>query len=1031
MHRGLLAVLLCGLVLAAPAFAQEQRGSIEGTITDQSGAVLPGVTVEARSPSLVGVATSITGASGSYRFPALPPGTYEVSATLTGFAPARVADVVITLGKNLRVDLTLKVATQVEQLTVTAESPVIDIKSSASAASLRHEDFDLIPKGRDFTSIARLAPGARYEEKAGGISVDGASGAENKYILDGIDTTNLQVGTRAKPVLFDMVEEVQIKSSGYAAEYGGALGGVINVVTRSGANNLFGEAGVYYNADNLNGDPRQFLRLGLVDSTKAEYIPTSADCDTTTVTCFKKEDLTHVEPGFILGGPLRRDRVWFFASYIPELQTTKRTITFRSNGETKTLKEDYRAQNFSGKVNAQLSNALRGFFAANLRPDRSQGRLPASDGTDNPAVPYSELGRRRPNAAYSGNLDWVAKNDLYFNVRGGYFYYDLRDVGIPKAVRHVFSESNEVPSSNGILTAAEVATISQDLRRSRSFADLLTNSSVANDNQNRLSFSADGTYYAELGGRHTFKGGVQFIRIGNQVNSGEQGDLVTLGWGTFWTGLIGSNFGKDFTGTYGYYSYRQFKTTGDIHSNNIALFAQDAWQIKTRLTANYGIRFEKEEVPSFNETGIAINWGYGDKVAPRVGFAYDVTSDGRSKVYGSYGLFYDNMKLEMPRGSFGGEKWRERYYTLDTPNWPTIGNGTYPGTFIEEVDWRATAIELGLLDPHIDPMQSHEFTLGFEQQVGARSSAGVRYVRKRIDKVIEDTGYLGATGEEYFIGNPGFGIVTAPLTYDFTNPCPPPACPALPRPQRDYDSVEFRYNRRFAERWSLDASYMWSRLWGNYPGLANSNELRIAANAQLTGAGQDPRQPSGGRTSPNVTRLFDLPYQGFTEKGTPALGRLPVDRPHQIRISGTYITPFNLTAGVFFFGASGNPITRQTNIVGSVPVFYKGYGSDGRTPFFTQTDLYVGYEVKLTSKQKVQFGANITNLFDQDVVTVVFNTRYRDRLALAEPHNITFFRGFDTETLASAAARRPDARFLLPQFYQPPREIRLNVKYIF
>ncbi|MBI3262072.1 MAG: TonB-dependent receptor, partial [Acidobacteria bacterium] len=957
MHTKTLGALLGFMLLASSSWAQEQRGSIEGTVTDQSGAVLPGVTVEARSPSLVGVATSITDGTGSYRFPALPPGTYEVTASLSGFGPARIADVVITLGKTLRVDLTMKVAAQVEQVTVTGESPVIDIKSSASAASLRHEDFDLIPKGRDFTSIVRLAPGAKYEEKAGGISVDGASGAENKYILDGVDTTNLQVGTRAKPVLFDVVEEVQVKSSGYAAEYGGALGGVINVITRSGANALFGETGVYYTSDTLNGDPRPFLRLGLVDSTKSEYIPTSSGCDTTKANCFKKEGLRHVEPGFVVGGPVQRDRVWFFASYIPELQTTKRTVTFRSTGETGTFNEDYRAQNFTGKVNAQFSNALRGFFAANLRPDRSQGRLPDLDGTGNPAVKYSELGRRRPNASYSGNLDWVATNNLYFNIRGGFFAYDLRDVGIPSAVRHTFSESNQVPSSNGVLTAAEVATIPPELRFSRGYADLLTNSSYAKDNQNRLGAGFDGTYFANMAGRHVLKAGVQFIRLGNSVDQGEQGDLVTLGWGTFWTGLIGSNFGRDFAGTYGYYSYRQFKTTGDIHSNNIALFAQDSWEIKSRLTVNYGIRVEKEEVPSFNNTGIAINWGYGDKIAPRVGFAYDVTQDGRSKLYGSFGLFYDNMKLEMPRGSFGGEKWKEKYYTLDTPNWDRIGSGSYPGTFIEEVDWRATAIDLGLLDKNIKPMQSHEFTLGYDHQLGARSSMGVRYVRKQIDKVIEDTGYLGATGEEYFIGNPGFGIVNAPLTYDFTNPCPPPTCPALPRPQRDYDSVEFKYNRRLAERWSVDGSYTWSRLYGNYPGLANSNELRIAANAQLTGAGQDPRQPSGGRTSPNVTRLFDLPYQMFTEKGTPALGPLAVDRPHQIRLGATYIAPFNLSLGAFFYGASGTPITRQTNIVGSVPVFYKGYGSDGRTPFFNQTDLYLGYEVKLGPKQKVQFGA--------------------------------------------------------------------------
>ena len=132
--------------------------------------------------------------------------------------------------------------------------------------------------------------------------------------------------------------------------------------------------------------------------------------------------------------------------------------------------------------------------------------------------------------------------------------------------------------------------------------------------------------------------------------------------------------------------------------------------------------------------------------APRAGFAYDFKGDGRSRLYGSFGIFYDAMKLEMPRGSFGGERWIERYYTLDTPNWQAIGDGNYPGTFIESVDWRSTAIERGLLDPDIEPMRSHEFTLGFDKQVGNQASVGVRYVHKRLDRTIEDVGVLGATG---------------------------------------------------------------------------------------------------------------------------------------------------------------------------------------------------------------------------------------------------------------------------------------------
>jgi carboxypeptidase family protein/TonB-dependent receptor-like protein len=263
MRSRLVGALLATLALAVSASAQEQRGSIGGIVRDQSGAPVPGAVVEARGPALIGVASSVSDAGGTYRFPALPPGRYEVTANLAGFAPAKMGGISLALGNNLRVDLTMSVATQAEVVTVIGEAPLIDTRSSASFKNLTREYFNNVPKGRDFTSIVNLAPGANFEEKAGGIAVDGASGAENTYILDGIDTTNLQTGVRAKRVVFDVIEEVQVKSSGYNAEYGGAIGGVINVITRSGANNFFGEAGVYYGSDALMANPRPFLRRGL------------------------------------------------------------------------------------------------------------------------------------------------------------------------------------------------------------------------------------------------------------------------------------------------------------------------------------------------------------------------------------------------------------------------------------------------------------------------------------------------------------------------------------------------------------------------------------------------------------------------------------------------------------------------------------------------------------------------------------------------------------------------------------------------
>ena len=243
----LLAVLLFGATTVA---AQETRGSIEGTVKDTSGAVLPGVTVEARSPALVGVATATSDTNGMFRFPALAPGVYEVTAHLAGFKTAKVENIQLALGQILKLDIPMPVASVSEEISVTAESPIIDVKQNAATLSLQSEIIDRIPKGRNFTSVLNSAPGTNVEAKAG-ISIDGATGAENRYIVDGQDTTNLRTGVDAKPVLLDFVQEVQVKSSGYNAEFRATTGGVINAITKSGSNMFRGSVGAYYSAPGL------------------------------------------------------------------------------------------------------------------------------------------------------------------------------------------------------------------------------------------------------------------------------------------------------------------------------------------------------------------------------------------------------------------------------------------------------------------------------------------------------------------------------------------------------------------------------------------------------------------------------------------------------------------------------------------------------------------------------------------------------------------------------------------------------------
>src|SRR4051794_26319527 len=294
MRIRVFAALLAMTLFAWPAAAQEQRGSIEGIVKDSSGAVLPGATVEARSAGS-GVLTATSDATGNFRFPSVLPGVYEVSATLSGFKAGKVSNVEVRLGSIKSVDFSLSLATMSESVTVTAESPIVDTKSSGKSTNIRAEQVNLLPHNRDFTSLVTQAPGANNESKSAGIMLDGAAAAENRYVIDGIETTDIVGGVSGKNLLADFVEEVQVKSTGYPAEFGGATGGVINVITKSGSNNFNGQAVTYFQGSSTTGSNNQTLRAVFGQPTQFEYHT------------FPEDKVNRVEPGGSLGGPILQD----------------------------------------------------------------------------------------------------------------------------------------------------------------------------------------------------------------------------------------------------------------------------------------------------------------------------------------------------------------------------------------------------------------------------------------------------------------------------------------------------------------------------------------------------------------------------------------------------------------------------------------------------------------------------------------------------------------------------------------------------
>ncbi len=213
-------------------------------------------------------------------------------------------------------------------------------------------------------------------------------------------------------------------------------------------------------------------------------------------------------------------------------------------------------------------------------------------------------------------------------------------------------------------------------------------------------------------------------------------------------------------------------------------------------------------------------------------------------------------------------------------------------------------------------------------------------------------------------------------------------------------------------------SYLWSRLWGTYAGLSNSDELQISEGGS--------RAIGEGRSSPNTNRIYDSIVMSFDDKARPVAGSLSTERPHQFKAQATYGFDFGTTVGAFAYIASGTPVSRITDVQSSTFIFYKGRLSDGRTPVYSNVDLHVAHRFNL-GPGDLELRFNVRNLFNQKTVTSIWNEETRDPIALS---NEEFFAGYDTQALIEEQDIRRDPRFLQDWLYQYPIEVRLGFAFI-
>ena len=1089
--RRLLPVLIQTFVLllfVSSVFAQETTGGLQGTVKDPSGAVVPNAQVVLTSNILTGNKTVNTDSSGYYRFANLPPGAYLETITAKGFRTTKREGLVIEVGHLPTVDITMEVGGTETVVEVSGATPAIDVTQNTTQTNITQDVVQDVPHGRSFQSVIQFAPSARNEPLAGstilsngtgggspgnesngsdhGFSVAGGSDSENSYLVEGQETADLAGGFSHTNVPFDFIQEVQVKSSGIEAEHGGSLGGVVNVVMRKGSNAYHGSAFMQFENSGLDGSQNSRGRYdasstgtttpwGQIDPPYLNYQPI-------------RDKTSDVFPGFTIGGPILKDRMFFFLGFNPEWNDTERRLNYGpSNGGIVPYSQNQQTYYTTARIDASVTQKIRVFGSWLYQYQKESGQLlPRPDSVQNyfnpatgcfgssglpcltsgdPKDVYGHvLGFSAPNSTSNFGADMTITPHIVATTRFGYYFQNYHDLGYPTD-----SVIYNWPNSSIGGTDALGNPLPSQLQQSALYNSAPVNPFTTTRNANKaIQFDADLAWFKSgWGGTHNFKFGYQLNRLSNDIDQKYNEPYVQLfpgfaGTATSYSPVtpIGAANCAPFIalyghcqGQYGYLSVYDFGTEGKVTSFNHGLFAQDAWTVGRGVTINAGIRFDKEYLPGEGGTGPGIpqqpiNFGWGDKVAPRIGAAWDVFRNGKMKVFGSYGAFYDIMKLNVAISSFGGQYWQQCFYALDTTNLTSIvpafnaagrdcvsppgsaanveanwAGGTTPAglTFLENQNYRlfpttcsTCALTQEGVAPGLKPYKQHETVFGVDYQLAKNVAFEARWDRRRLDHVIEDSAIFNASNgsETFVIVNPGQGVNS---TFDgFCNflygAAAATGCAGTPRPPnavipgaRSYDGVEFRVTKSHANNWFGMFSYTYSHLRGNYTGLTSTD---------LADGGY------GGRNSPNNSRSFDEPYFSWNDSGGSSSGLLPTDRPNTFKGYAYYELPWTKVSnklstdvGIFQYFYQGSPVTTYLDI---------GYGGSAwpvdpvnrgnwvdvsqnpatglitvgspqvlRTPWYMQSDLNFTQNYKLSEQKVLSFTATFANLFNQHSVT--------------------------------------------------------------
>lgn len=883
-------------LVAGVAFA-DQTGEIRGTVTDVSGGPLPGVVVTASSPNLQGQRTAVSDSRGEFRLPLLPVGTYELGFALPGFDGLTLAGNEVGLGQTISVPVTMRLAGISGAVTVTSESPLIDATRVDTSYRLSGEELARVPaQGRTIAEVVGFTPGVtgvRVNTVTGtdtGLpSFRGEGDAGNNWLVDGLSTKGVQKNDAGVPINYDAWEEVQVVSDGFSPEFGQTMGGVVNVVTKSGGNALRGELGALVRDQNLRAARQEQLSVASLPETSiGQYYGN-------------------------LGGPILKDKLWFFLSdnYLSTTdQTTEQSVGWLDipAGELRTT-----TNNAFGKITLTPTEnhtiSLGGTFDKSLNQSGGIG------------VPATYTTTSYDNRLYRLNYTGILGSSVLVTASAG---QNRRD-------------SSTAPQSGDYETPSyfwqDIAQRTNNINRGLS------------EYERRTDVSLTGSWARDAGrwGSHEVRAGVSYFD--NRYRS------VNTWTGRGFNPWPGSGFddGSDLTWAspgipLQLNEYKSGQTENS--TNGFGFYVQDTVTFG-RVTLMLGLRTDTQRV--LDDVGdTAWSWGAGDFLQPRVSVAADLTGDGRTILKAAYGRF------ALPMSTYSLPYVVDRYmplsfrqYSWAGPNNPTDAQLKDPANWQFAWEQSATASPTEV-DPGMKPDSLDRVVVALERQLSPEWALKLRGVYSRTRNLIDDVAVYSPDSPDQF-------------KYVYTN---------FDLKRRDYRALEFELNGRVGTKLFLDASYVWSHSRGTSSGNFRENgvwDYAVGGAYDYSPFGDHPNLPASDPDKAMWdTLLGGLGGPGVGDEGW--YGDLPYSVDHNVKLLATWLAPYGLRVSTAIEWLSGYhwEMKGWSEGYGIYVTFPEGRGIR-TTPAHTYVDLGVDKEFNVGKGVILAAGISVYNLFNSQI----------------------------------------------------------------